>query len=69
MALVLCHVIPLLLSYARIDYVVWVGAELAGLVAVLTLVKNGIRVRLAEKNVEHRKGHWGAGITISRALP
>ncbi|KIJ65140.1 hypothetical protein HYDPIDRAFT_153117 [Hydnomerulius pinastri MD-312] len=39
-----------------------VGAGLAGLVAALTLVKNGIRVRIVEKNVEHRKGQRGAGI-------
>ncbi|KAH7885854.1 FAD binding domain-containing protein [Phlebopus sp. FC_14] len=39
-----------------------VGAGLAGLVAALTLVKNGIRVRIIEKNVEHRRGQRGAGI-------
>ncbi|KAH7924275.1 FAD/NAD(P)-binding domain-containing protein [Leucogyrophana mollusca] len=39
-----------------------VGAGLSGLVAALTLAKNGIPVRVVERNLEHRKGQRGAGI-------
>ncbi|KAH7914816.1 FAD binding domain-containing protein [Hygrophoropsis aurantiaca] len=39
-----------------------VGAGLSGLVAALTLLKNGISVRIVEKTPEFRRGQRGAGI-------
>ncbi|KAF8840825.1 hypothetical protein BDN67DRAFT_929567 [Paxillus ammoniavirescens] len=50
------------ISQASSPPVLVVGAGLAGLVAALTLVKNGIQVRIIEKSVEHRRGQRGAGI-------
>ncbi|KAG2123840.1 FAD binding domain-containing protein, partial [Suillus clintonianus] len=38
------------------------GAGLSGLTVALTLLQNGIPVRIIERNVEHRQGQRGAGI-------
>ena len=41
-----------------------VGAGPTGLVAALTLLRNGVRVRIIEKDAEHHRGERGFGIMV-----
>ena len=42
-----------------------VGSGPAGLVLALSLLKNGIPVRIIEKDVQHHHGERGPGVMVS----
>lgn len=43
-----------------------VGAGPAGLVLALTLLKNGVSVRIIEKDEQHHHGERGSGVLVSK---
>ena len=45
-----------------------VGSGPAGLIAALTLVKNGVPVRIIEKDAQHHIGSRGPGLQVSKCL-
>jgi len=50
------------------NMVVQVGSGPSGLVAALTLTKNGVPVRIIEKEPARNPGERGAGIMVSTTL-
>ncbi|EKM55697.1 uncharacterized protein PHACADRAFT_93624, partial [Phanerochaete carnosa HHB-10118-sp] len=45
-----------------------VGAGPSGLVLALSLLKNGVSVRIIEKDAEHHRGERGPGIMVCNTL-